>query len=87
MSSDTSSAGNLARRITMPLFKLGLAVFLLLGVIVVGAQAVGVVTANAGLVSGVVDSLGKAMTVAAGVTGLLGFAMSYLFKWQNAGED
>ncbi|MEV5538362.1 hypothetical protein AB0L13_16015 [Saccharopolyspora shandongensis] len=87
MPSDTSSAGNLVRRIAMTLFKLGLVVFLLLGVIVVGAQAIGVVTANAGLVSGVVDGLGKAMTVAAGVTGLLGFTMSYLFKWQNAGED
>ncbi|MCI2420208.1 hypothetical protein MOQ72_22445 [Saccharopolyspora sp. K220] len=78
---------DLARRITMPLFKCGLAILLLLGIIVVGAQAIGVLTGNAALVSGVVDGLGKAMTIAAGVTGLLGFAMSYLFKWQQTGED
>lgn len=87
MSHATRSAGSLARRITMPLFKTGLVIFLLLGMAVVGAQAAGVLTANPALVSGAVDALGKAMTVAAGITGLLGFAMSYLFHWGNTGDD
>lgn len=77
----------LARQVTMPLFKLGLAVFLLLGVVVVVCQAVGIIIGSAGLVSGVVAHLGLPMTVAAGVTGLLGFAMSYLFTWDNQADD
>lgn len=87
MSHAIRSAGSLARRITMPLFKTGLAIFLLLGIAVVGAQAAGVLVASPALVSGAVGVLGKAMTVAAGITGLLGFAMSYLFHWDNTGED
>ncbi|MEV1176089.1 hypothetical protein [Nonomuraea sp. NPDC049784] len=74
------------KRLTMILFKIGLVVFLALGVVVVLAQAVGLVIGNPGLVSGAVSALGMAMTVSAGVTGLLGFVMSYLFHWK-AGED
>lgn len=74
------------KRATMTLFKIGLVVFLALGVTVVLAQAAGLAAGDPGLVSGAVSSLGTAMTVAAGVTGLLGFVMSYLFRWQ-AGED
>ncbi|GAA4615177.1 hypothetical protein [Saccharopolyspora hordei] len=75
------------RRVLLVLFKVGLAVFLLLGVAVVGAQAVGVLTADPALVSGAADGLGTAMTVVAGATGLLGFAMSYVFRWESTGED
>ncbi|MFI7636475.1 hypothetical protein [Nonomuraea sp. NPDC049400] len=50
------------------------------------AQAIGLLIGNPGLVSGAVSALGMAMTVSAGVTGLLGFVMSYLFRWK-AGED
>jgi hypothetical protein len=74
------------KRATMTLFKIGLVVFLALGIAVVLAQAAGLVAGDPGLVSGAVSSLGMAMTVAAGVTGLLGFVMSYLFHWK-AGED
>ncbi|WP_433429361.1 hypothetical protein [Nonomuraea sp. CA-141351] len=74
------------KRLTMILFKIGLVLFLALGVVVVLAQAVGLVFGNPGLVSGAVSALGMAMTVSAGVTGLLGFVMSYLFRWK-AGED
>ena len=71
----------------MPLFKTGLVAFLLLGVVVVGAQAVGIAIRDAELVSGVLDGAGRAMTVTAGLTGLLAFAMSYLFRWDRGGED
>ncbi|TMR20798.1 hypothetical protein ETD86_17540 [Nonomuraea turkmeniaca] len=74
------------KRLTMVLFKIGLVLFLALGVAVVLAQAVGLVAGSPGLVSGAVSALGLAMTVAAGVTGLLGFVMSYLFHW-TGGED
>ncbi|MER7011574.1 hypothetical protein ABT324_09135 [Saccharopolyspora sp. NPDC000359] len=87
MSNASRSPGPVARKVPMVLFKVGLAVFLLLGAAVVGAQAVGVLTANAELVSGAANSLGKVMTVVAGITGLLGFAMSYLFRWDSTGED
>jgi hypothetical protein len=90
MSTDTpslSTGRTLAQRITMALFKVGLVAFLVLGIIVVVSQAVGIAGGDAALVSGAVDGLGKAMTISAGLTGLLGFAMSYLFKWNNSGED
>ncbi|MFC4121039.1 hypothetical protein [Nonomuraea zeae] len=77
---------NTVKSLIMALFKAGVVLFLALGVVVVLAQAVGLVTGNPGLVSGAVSMLGMAMTVAAGVTGLLGFLMSYLFHWQT-GED
>ncbi|GAB2879903.1 hypothetical protein [Streptomyces mayteni] len=77
----------LARRVAMPLFKTGLVAFLLLGVVVVGAQAVGIALRDGDLVSGVLDGAGRAMTVTAGLTGLLAFAMSYLFRWDTDGED
>ncbi|TDD53776.1 hypothetical protein E1286_06465 [Nonomuraea terrae] len=73
-------------RLTMAAFKTGVVVFLVLGVVVVLVQAVGLVAGSPGLVSGAVSALGMAMTVAAGLTGLLGFAMSYLFHWKP-GED
>ncbi|MGP3957690.1 hypothetical protein ACTWPT_16945 [Nonomuraea sp. 3N208] len=79
------------KRLTMVLFKIGLVLFLVLGVSVVLAQAAGLVAGSPGLVSGAVSALGLAMTVAAGVTGLLGFVMSYLFHWtaqpDDGGED
>lgn len=76
----------MARRVTMPLFKLGLAVFLLLGIIVVVCQAIGIIVGSGSLASGVTDHLGLPMTVAAGVTGLLGFVMSYLFPWDKSDD-
>jgi hypothetical protein len=75
-----------ARRVTMPLFKLGLAVFLLLGIVVVICQAIGIVIGSPSLASGVTDHLGLPMTVAAGITGLLGFVMSYLFTWDKSDD-
>ncbi|MBF8188205.1 hypothetical protein ITP53_21220 [Nonomuraea sp. K274] len=77
---------NTVKSVTMTIFKIGVVAFLALGVIVVLTQAVGLIAGDAGLVSGAVSMLGTAMTVAAGVTGLLGFVMSYLFHWK-AGED
>lgn len=75
-----------ARRVTMPVFKVGLATFLLLGVALVVLQAVGLIIADPGLVSGASSYAGKAMTIIAAVTGILGFVMSYVFPWQR-GED
>ncbi|MEV1002545.1 hypothetical protein [Nonomuraea sp. NPDC050202] len=74
------------KSVTMVLFKIGLVLFLVLGVALVLTQAAGLVAGSPGLVSGAVSALGMAMTVSAGVTGLLGFLMSYLFHWK-AGED
>jgi len=76
----------LARRVTMPLFKLGLAVFLLLGIVVVTCQAIAIVVGNASLASGAADHLGLPMTVAAGITGLLSFVMSYVFTWDKSDD-
>ncbi|MFD5317478.1 hypothetical protein [Streptomyces sp. NPDC127098] len=90
MTTETSgvrTARALAQRVAMPLFKTALVVFLLLGTVVVVCQAIGVAGRDAGLVSGVLDGLGKAMTTTAGLTGLLAFAMSYLFRWEKDGED
>ncbi len=74
------------KSLTMVLFKIGLVLFLVLGVAVVLIQAAGLIAGSSALVSGAVSALGMAMTVSAGVTGLLGFLMSYLYHWQ-AGED
>ncbi|GAA4950101.1 hypothetical protein HD597_002502 [Nonomuraea thailandensis] len=74
------------KSLTMVLFKIGLVLFLALGVALVLTQAVGLAAGSPGLVSGAVSALGTAMTVSAGVAGLLGFLMSYLFHWK-AGED
>ncbi|AQZ61218.1 unnamed protein product [[Actinomadura] parvosata subsp. kistnae] len=74
------------KSLIMVLFKIGLVLFLALGVAVVLVQAAGLVAGSPGLVSGAVSALGLAMTVSAGVTGLLGFVMSYLFHWKT-GED
>jgi hypothetical protein len=74
------------KSLIMVLFKIGLVLFLVLGVALVLVQAAGLVFGSPGLVSGAVSALGMAMTVSAGVTGLLGFLMSYLFHWK-VGED
>ncbi|MEO3804636.1 hypothetical protein [Nonomuraea sp. B1E8] len=77
---------NAVKTVTMVLFKIGLVLFLALGVVVVLTQAAGLVAGSPGLVSGVVSALGLAMTVAAGATGLLAFVMAYMFGWKP-GED
>ncbi|TDD04177.1 hypothetical protein E1292_19645 [Nonomuraea deserti] len=77
---------NAVKTATMILFKIGLVLFLALGVVVVLTQAVGLAAGSPGLVSGVVSALGLAMTVAAGATGLLAFVMAYVFGWKP-GED
>ncbi|MEV4176534.1 MULTISPECIES: hypothetical protein [unclassified Nonomuraea] len=74
------------KSLIMILFKAGLVLFLVLGVAVVLLQVAGLVAGSPGLVSGAVSALGMAMTVSAGVTGLLGFVMSYLYHWKT-GED
>lgn len=85
--SDVRDARTLAQRVTMSLFKATLVAFPLLGTVVVLCQAMGVAARDAGLVSGVVDGLGKAMTTTAGAAGLLAFVMSYLFRWDAGDED
>jgi len=74
------------KRISMPLFKIGLVVFLCLGLVLVLTQVVGIVTGSGGLVEGVVGVLGVPMTASAAVTGAIGFLMSYLHRW-SGGED
>ena len=83
---DGKTFANRAQRVTMPVFKAGLATFLLLGVALVGLQVVGLVTADPGLVSGASAYAGKAMTITAAITGILGFGMSYVFPWRSGEE-
>ncbi|GAB3562025.1 hypothetical protein GCM10027445_01830 [Amycolatopsis endophytica] len=76
----------LLKRVTMPVFKTGLVVFLALGIILVLVQAAGILSGDGALVEDVVGVLGIPMTAAAAVTGLVGFVMSYLHRW-SGGED
>jgi hypothetical protein len=86
LDSSDGPARSLLERIAMPVFKLGLLVFLALGVVLVLTQAVGVVVGDGALVEGVVGALGLPMTIAASMTGVLAFVMSYLYRW-SGGED
>ena len=81
-----SPARALLKRVTMPVFKLGLVVFLVLGVALVLGQAAGIVAGSGALVEGVAGVLAVPMTTAAAITGLLGFVLSYLHHW-SGGED
>ncbi|MGC7094302.1 hypothetical protein ACPZ19_06540 [Amycolatopsis lurida] len=81
-----SKTRTLLKRVTMPVFKLGLVVFLVLGVVLVLGQAAGIVAGSGAVVEGVAGVLAVPMTTAAAITGLLGFVLSYLHNW-SAGED
>ncbi|AXB47899.1 hypothetical protein [Amycolatopsis albispora] len=81
-----SRTRTLLKRVTMPVFKVGLVVFLVLGVVLVLGQAAGIVVGDGTLVEGVAGVLAVPMTTAAAVTGLLGFVLSYLHHW-SGGED
>lgn len=64
------------------LFKVSLLAFLALGIALVLAQLAGVILGRGPLVEAAAATLAIPMTVAAGVAGLLGFVMSYVFHWE-----
>lgn len=70
------------QRVLVVLFKVSLIAFLLLGAALVLSQLLGVVVGSGTIVEGVGATLAVPMTVMAGVAGLLGFVMSYVFHWE-----
>lgn len=72
------------KKFSMALFKLSLLGFLLIGAVLVLGQLLGLVVRSPGIVSGITDVLALPMTVLAAVAGILGFAMSYLYRWDTS---
>ncbi|KMS82836.1 hypothetical protein [Prauserella rugosa] len=65
-------------------FRVCLALFLIGGVIVVAAQAFGLLVGNGPLVEAAVEWAGTPTFVLAGAAGLLGFILSYLKGWDTS---
>ncbi|HZE40448.1 MAG TPA: hypothetical protein VE172_16730 [Stackebrandtia sp.] len=61
-----------------------LALFLLGGAIVVATQAVGLIVGGGGLITGAVTWVGTPTYILAGLSGLLGFGLSYLKGWDTS---
>lgn len=70
------------QRVLAVLFKVSLVAFLVLGAALVLSQLVGVIVGSGTIVEGVSATLAVPMTVMAGIAGLLGFVMSYVFHWE-----
>ncbi|MFF7944931.1 hypothetical protein ACFZC5_35065 [Nocardia gamkensis] len=49
--------------------------------------AVGLVIGRESLTVNSAPGLPETMTIAAGITGLIAFAMSYFFAWDNGSDD
>ncbi|MBV6760387.1 hypothetical protein [Rhodococcus opacus] len=75
------------QRTLMLLFKIGFVVFMLSGIVLVLIQAAGLLLGNAELTINTIPGLAETMTISAGLTGLLAFAMSYVFDWDTGGDD
>jgi hypothetical protein len=75
------------QRTALSLFKIGLVIFLLSGIVLVIIQAFGLAIGNEELTVTTIPGLTQTMTITAGITGLIAFAMSYIFKWDTSGED
>jgi hypothetical protein len=67
-------------------FRISVAAFLLGGLLVVALQAAGLVVGNGGFVDTITDTLAPWTYGAAGVAGLLAFAMSYFPNPTDADE-
>lgn len=65
-------------RLVDAVFRVSLVVFLLLGCALVLLQLVGVIGLSSGLVVGASERLGPPAFMAAGVTGVLAYVLSYL---------
>ena len=65
-------------------FRVSLALFLLGGAVVVLMQAIGLVAGTGGLVEGAVSWVGTPTYILAGLSGVLGFVLSYLKGWDTS---
>lgn len=65
------------RTVTSTVFRITVAAFLIGGAVVVGLQAVGIVMGNGAFIDAVSDHVAPWVYGAAGVAGLLAFALSY----------
>ncbi|WP_111509476.1 hypothetical protein [Mycobacterium kyogaense] len=78
----------MTRTILLTLFRISVAAFLLGGAVVVGLQAVGLALGNGAFVDSISDNVAPWAYGAAGVAGLLAFALSYFHLSDTAsGED
>lgn len=75
----------LAQRILQTLFRLSIVVFLVGGAVTVLGQALGLILGDAAWVEGVAADAGPATCVAASISGMLSFALSY--GKQDAGQQ
>lgn len=64
-------------------FRIGLALFLLGGIVLVAVQVVGLVAGSAPVVVTAADVVGPVVYTAAGITGIIAFVRSYLENWTS----
>lgn len=74
----------IAARILDPLFKVLLTAFLLFGTVLVLLQFVGIIVSSSGLVAGAMELLGPPTFAIAGATGILGFILAYVHRWDTS---
>ncbi|MET8468482.1 hypothetical protein ABZY90_05530 [Streptomyces sp. NPDC006422] len=67
----------MAHRVLQPLFRLSIVVFLAGGTVTVVGQALGMVLGDASWVEGVAADAGPATCIAASISGILSFVLSY----------
>lgn len=70
--------------VLMAVFKLLLVTFLVLGSILVLTQLGSVIIGAKGTLVTILDALELPVTIGASATGLLAFAMSYIFNWERS---
>ncbi|MEW5810157.1 MAG: hypothetical protein AB1925_11930 [Actinomycetota bacterium] len=75
------------RSILLTAFRISVAAFLLGGAVVVGLQAVGLALGNGAFVDSISDHVAPWAYGAAGVAGLLAFALSYFQVSDGAGGE
>ncbi|PSK90473.1 hypothetical protein CLV63_1227 [Murinocardiopsis flavida] len=64
-------------------FRIGLALFLLGGIVLVAVQVVGLVAGSAPVIVTAAEAVGPAVYTVAGLTGIIAFIRSYLENWSS----
>lgn len=77
----------MTQRLLQTLFRLSIVVFLLGGAVTVVGQALGLVLGDAAWVEGVAADAGPATCVAASISGMLSFALSYRTQGTERQDD
>lgn len=77
----------LVQKCLLALFKVGFTVFLTCGVTLVALQAVGLAIGSTTLTVHTIPGLEETMTITAGITGLIAFALSYVAQWDVSNQD